>query len=338
MRPRHALLVSGLAFVVLGMPAAGAQDGTDPTGSADPVPATCDGAGHGAGWQDRRSSAPWVDPATLPETIPLPNGFQPEGIVFGYGPVLYAGSLADGAIYAANVLTGEGNLLVEGQAGRVSVGLDFDHRTGRLYVSGGATGAARIYDAATGTELAELQFASEPTFVNDVTVGEDAAWFTDSARPVLYRVPLDDPDAWSEVPLGGEFTFDEEAFNANGIVAADSDALLVVHSGRGELYRVDPATGDATLVDLGGVELTNGDGLVLGKRSLYVIQNRINQVSVVDLADDLSSGEVTNVITSELFRVPTTGDLLGRSLYVVNARFGTEPGPDVDYDVVRVDA
>jgi len=35
-------------------------------------------------------------------------------------------------------------------------------------------------------------------------------------------------------------------------------------------------------------------------------------------------------------RIPTTGDLFGRSLYAVNAGFGTTPGPDLDYDVVRV--
>lgn len=38
-----------------------------------------------------------------PATMALPNGFQPEGIVSGEGTTLYAGSLANGAIYQADV-------------------------------------------------------------------------------------------------------------------------------------------------------------------------------------------------------------------------------------------
>src|SRR4051812_36932743 len=84
------------------------------------------------------------DVADLPEQIALPDGFRPEGMVFGYGPVVYVGSLGGGAIYAANARTGDGNLLVEGDDGRIATGLEFDPLTGRLYVSGGATGAARV--------------------------------------------------------------------------------------------------------------------------------------------------------------------------------------------------
>ncbi|MEV4899566.1 hypothetical protein AB0K48_60640, partial [Nonomuraea sp. NPDC055795] len=42
----------------------------------------------------------------LPETIPLPNGFRPEGIAIGSGPLAYFGSLANGSIYRANLRTG----------------------------------------------------------------------------------------------------------------------------------------------------------------------------------------------------------------------------------------
>jgi hypothetical protein len=34
--------------------------------------------------------------------------------------------------------------------------------------------------------------------------------------------------------------------------------------------------------------------------------------------------------------VPTTITAHGNSIYAVNARFGTPPGPNVDYDVVQV--
>ena len=276
----------------------------------------------------------------LPEQIALPNGFRPEGMVFGYGPVIYVGSLGGGAIYAANALTGEGNLLVEGEDGRIATGLEFDPGTGRLYVSGGATGAARVYDAATGTELADVQLADPaegPTFVNDVALTADAAYFTDSNRPVLHRMALDDPSQITDVPLGDGFTFQEGATNANGIVAVDGGArLILVNTARGELYSVDPISGETALIDLGGADVVNGDGLILKGSTLFVIQNRLNQVAVVQLGDDPARADVVDLLTSELFRVPTTGDLFAHSLYVVNARFGTTPGPDVDYDVVRV--
>src|SRR5438128_2543401 len=87
---------------------------------------------------------------TFPDVIALPNGWLPEGVVTGHGPVIYSGSRANGAIYAANLRTGEGTILVPGQAGRVAVGLSFDARTNYIFVAGGPTGKADVYDAATG--------------------------------------------------------------------------------------------------------------------------------------------------------------------------------------------
>ncbi len=54
------------------------------------------------------------------------------------------------------------------------------------------------------------------------------------------------------LPLTGDWE-QEAGFNANGIaVTPDQQALLVVNSATGLLYRVDPDTGVATQVDLGG--------------------------------------------------------------------------------------
>ena len=76
----------------------------------------------------------------FPATIALPNGWLPEGIVTGRGHVIYSGSRANGAIYAADLRTGEGEVLVPGQPGRAAVGLDFDDRSNFIFVAGGATG------------------------------------------------------------------------------------------------------------------------------------------------------------------------------------------------------
>lgn len=42
----------------------------------------------------------------------------------------------------------------------------------------------------------------------------------------------------------------------------DEKALIIVNELSGELYRVDPESGEATVIDLGGVLLRGGDGLV----------------------------------------------------------------------------
>ncbi|MEE3921790.1 hypothetical protein V2I01_36540 [Micromonospora sp. BRA006-A] len=44
-----------------------------------------------------------------------------------------------------------------------------------------------------------------------------------------------------------------------------------------------PATGVTTTVDVPGTTFVNGDGLLLLGRTLYVVQNRLNQVAVVEL-------------------------------------------------------
>lgn len=280
---------------------------------------------------------------TFPKIIPLPNGFAPEGIVTGYGTELFAGSLVDGSIYRADLRTGEGEVVVTPPEGRVAVGLSFDRRSGLLFVAGGGTGMAFVYDPDTGETAATYTLTTESSFVNDVIVTRRAAYFTDSFRPVIYRLPLGprgelpDAGAVQEITLSGDFVFVPGGFNANGIEAIQNGrALIVVHSSRGELYRVDPATGEATLIDLGGDAVPAGDGILLLGHTLYVVQNQLNQIAVVELASNYLSGDVTQTITDPAFRVPTTIASFGRFLYVVNARFGVTPGPDVEYEVVQV--
>lgn len=280
---------------------------------------------------------------TPPETIVLPSGYQPEGIVAGNGGALYVGSLADGAIYRADAATGEGDVLVAGEAGRVTVGLAYDARTGYLYAAGGATGLAHVFDTAAGTLEQSYTLTPEGTFVNDAIVSGDSVYFTDSNREVLYRLALGEdgalPDgdgAVSEITLSGDFSAEPDAFNANGIEAAEDGTLILVKSVTGELFNVDPEGGESTLIDLGGESVTNGDGILLDGSTLYVVQNRDNRIAVVDLAEDLASGTVSGALTHPDFDVPTTVTSLDGALYAVNARFGTEPTPDTDYAIVRV--
>jgi len=281
----------------------------------------------------------------FPGLIPLPDGFRPEGVVVGKGLDIYAGSLANGSIYRADLRTGQGEIIiVPPQDGIIAVGLSFDRRSNFLFVAGGPAGAGYVYDIETGVMVAEYQLTTEgPTFINDVIVTRSAAYFTDSFRPFFYRIPLGPagelPDAvdFEEIPLTGDF-IPVPGFNANGIDATpNGKSLLIVNSSSGELYHVEPETGIASMVDLGGPNLLgNGDGILLDGMTLYVVQNRLNQVAVVQLDNDLIAGEIVETITSPAFDVPTTITEFGNFLYLVNARFGIPTPGTETYDIVKV--
>lgn len=277
--------------------------------------------------------------SSFPATIPLPNGFQPEGIAIGKGDTFYAGSIPTGAVYAGSLRTGKGNVLVPGVSGHAATGLEYDR--GRLWVSGASTGKAFVYSARTGALLKELQLATDagPTFVNDVVVTPQAAYFTDSSRPVIYGVSKSrsgSPGAVTPITLTGDYQH-VAGFNLNGIDATPSGrTLLTVQSATGKLFTIDPQTGMTRLVDLGGATLPNGDGILLHGRTLYVVQNSLNMIAVVALNRSLTRGVVGRKLTDSDLDVPTTIDRFGKWLYAVNARFGTASGPDAAYQVVRV--
>lgn len=45
-------------------------------------------------------------------------------------------------------------------------------------------------------------------------------------------------------------------------VTDDEKSLIIVNELSGELFKVDPVTGEAALIDLGGALIKGGDGLV----------------------------------------------------------------------------
>jgi hypothetical protein len=275
--------------------------------------------------------------APFPESIPLPTGYQPEGVATR-GSTAYAGSLADGDVVTVNLRSGQVTPLVDNdpEAGRVAVGLAVER--GLVIVAGGPTGRAFVYDAHTGAEVADLELTDPAagTFVNDVVVTGDAAWFTDSFQPQLYRVPLvgggvGEPET---IPLSGPAGDFVVGFNLNGI-EAKSGELIVVNSTKGELYVVEP-DGASRSIDLGGAAVTAGDGLLLIGRRLYVVRNQLNQVDIVELSPALTSGEITGTITSDLFDIPTTAAKHGNRLVLVNARFGIPAPTTAEFDLVQV--
>lgn len=284
-----------------------------------------------------------ADNPVFPTTITLPAGFRPESIAIGVLPLAYFGSMADGSIYRADLVTGQGGLLSPG-SGTQALGLQLDDR-GRLFVAGGTGGDIRVVDTWTGAVLARYQVATPPdTFVNDVVLTSAGAWFTDSRSAVLYHLPigpdgaLPEPEAVVRIPLNGDIAYVPAAFNANGIVRTpDGAGLIIVQSVTGSLFRVDPATGATRQIDLGTETLIDGDGLLLDGSTLYVVQNRSNAIAVITLDNEGTVGTVERRIADPRFDVPATIAAFGGRLYLPNARFGTPPEATTPYSAVAVE-
>ena len=280
----------------------------------------------------------------FPEEISLPTGFQPEGIASGRGSTFFVGSIPTGAVFRGDLRTGDGDVIVPGQEGRSSIGIKVDGKD-RLFVAGGDTGRAFVYDATTGAPLADyLLTSSQPTFVNDVVLTKDAAWFTDSFRAVLYRVPfgaggsLPEASDVSELPLTGDFEL-QEGFNLNGIDAtADGGTLLVVQSNTGLLFSVDPGSGVTDQLELVGGDVSFGDGILLQGTTLFVVQNQLNRIAVIDLEPSFMAGTVVDSLTDPDLDVPTTIARWANLLWAVNARFGIEDPEAAAYSVAQVAA
>jgi sugar lactone lactonase YvrE len=175
-----------------------------------------------------------------------------------------------------------------------------------------------------------------------VVVTKKAAWFTDSRIQQLYAVPLGrhgrlpGQGRVRTLPLTGDLEY-TTGNNLNGIVAARGGRVLVsVQTNTGKLFRINPRTGATREVDLGGAVLTNGDGLLLAGRVLFVVQNRLNQIAVVKLSGSLDRGRLVAELTDPDFDVPTTIAFTAGHLYAVNARFGTAGPQPARYDIVRV--
>ncbi len=286
--------------------------------------------------------------APRPSSIPLPVDFQPEGIAVGEGNTFYVGSLWDGDIYRGDLRSGAGALFVDVE-GRASVGMRVDEARDWLVVAGGPTGHAWVYDTADGSTVADLVLDTSGTgLINDVAITRDALYFTNTFAPLIYRVPVHADGSFGAtqpITVTGPASA-VGGFGLNGIDSTHRGWLIVNHTDLGILALVDPATGESKAIPLTGPPLVPGtlDGLQLEGRTVWAVQNFANSVARVRLSPDLTSGEVVEVITSDLFRVPTTVARHGSTLALVNGRFdlgfpppfGPGAPPGTDFDVVQI--
>jgi len=269
--------------------------------------------------------------------IALPDGFQPESVTVA-GSLAYFGSLADGSILAVDLRDGS-KQLVSPACGVPAGGLRLDGR-GRLFVTGGFSGTARVVDAAGGEIIASYRLSGQPSLVADVLLTPTAAWFTDAFNPVLYRLALG-PEG--ELPgeggierlaLGGDLVYGQ-GFNVLGIERTpDGTGILIAHCDAGQLFKVDTESGHAGAVPIDGGTIAGADGLFVSGSTLYAALGGKNAVAVVELDGMASRGRLIRKITNAGFDVPTAAVVHGDRLYVVNSRLGTtEATPQTEYTV-----
>jgi sugar lactone lactonase YvrE len=202
-----------------------------------------------------------------------------------------------------------------------------------------------------------------PWYINDVTLTDDSAVFSDSFAPRLWSIPRfhygNGPPPVTFYDLGAPFAALPGQFKANGVAAmpvgdamggsADSGrTVLLANLHEGNLYKVDmpPSKrrgfGLKRLIGLeGGARLTKialppveGKRLLLDGlwfeqdgHTLYAADNFHNRVVELQLGLNATSAAVTCVIAPKQYRVPTTlavtGEGAGRVLWAVNAHLTT---------------
>jgi sugar lactone lactonase YvrE len=294
----------------------------------------------------------------FPDRVYVLNGSASEGFAIGKGPVAYNSS-PDGSIYKVDLRSGQGEVLAEVQdpADCFKLGMRVDDRTNYLFVAGCVYGNAFVYDADTGALIMEYQLNKSPEFglVNDLTITNDAVYFTDSFRPVLYRLPLSkngevplDTGAATEIPLPAEFRLDsanDDCCGGNGIVATpDGKTLIVGHSSLSRLYRVDTATGDVDQIVVDKPLTGFLDGIAMRGHTLYIMTpydfpgppEFIDGIQVVELDKGNRTGILVDTLADPDLDGVASGAIFGSSLYVNNARYTTFPSPDAQYWLTKL--
>jgi sugar lactone lactonase YvrE len=273
--------------------------------------------------------------------IVLPGASSAEGIAGGRGATFFAGDLFRGDIFRGDFQRGTAELFIDVPDGRMAVGMALDRARRLLFVAGGFTGQAYVYDTRTRATVASYQFGDpQASVINDVAVTRRGAWFTDSKQAKLFFVPMSragELRPFRTLALSGPAADTSGEFNLNGIrAAAGGKTLIVAHSANGTLHTVDTRTGESATI--AGISVPSVDGIVLQGRRLWAVQNS-NRVTRIRLSPRLRAGVVERIITSERFQVPATATRHGRWLAVVNAKFDTGIPPTADqYEVVLVRA
>jgi hypothetical protein len=254
---------------------------------------------------------------------------NPEGIASAGFGTFFVGATGDGTIYRGTLGNPNVTEFIAGGTGKSAIGLKVAR--GRLYVAGGATGDITVYDLFSRHQVA-LFSTGAGGFLNDLVVLANGDVFvTDSFRPTLWHVTAAQVRAGNGTPeaisLAPEIVYTAGAFNVNGIVALDARTLIVVQSNTGTLFRIDLARRGRQIRALDGDPVAGGDGMLLDRGRLVVVQGDPAQLTFVQLDRRASRGTVVAHLTDPTLRGPSTVARSGNRFLVVNADFATSTPP-----------
>jgi hypothetical protein len=278
------------------------------------------------------------DSDDIAPVIRLDGARGAEGIAAAGSTKFFAGDLVTGDIYRGDIRKDKATRFIDAPKGRVAVGMKADRHNDLLFVAGGPTGQAYVYNTDNGKTVRTYQLTKKEAFINDVALTDKGAWFTNSRRAELYFIPVDDDGDLGSVrtlALKGPAADTSKQFNLNGIAySSDARRLVVAHSGNAALYTVSPRTGASTAIK--GVKVPNVDGVLVKGSTVWAVQNMSNQISRLRVNFHESTAKLREVIKSARFNIPTTAALFDDTLAAVNAKFGVPNAKT--FEVVTVDA
>ncbi|MGW5720716.1 hypothetical protein ACWEVP_31400 [Amycolatopsis sp. NPDC003865] len=275
------------------------------------------------------------------KVIVLPGATSAEGITAAGGGDYYTGDLVAGTIFRENLGRGTAKRFIEAPPGTTAAGVDLDRRHDLLFVAGGNGGKAYVYNVRTKAKVADFTFGDPRTsYVNDVAVTPQGAWFTDSYHPQLFFVPVIDgvPGSPRTLPLSGPGAGGAPGdFFMNDIIATPSgDTLLVAATTPGKVYTINPGSGVSK--EIAGVTAPSVVSLVLEGHRLWAVQLD-DKITRWCLDGGLGHGRPDGTITDPLFDQPVSAAKVGNRLAVVNSHiYSGYPPTSPTYEVLLVGA
>ena len=140
-------------------------------------------------------------------------------------------------------------------------------------------------------------------------------YVTDSFRPTLWHVTAEQVRAGAGTPQALDVSaipYEAGEFNLNGIVAKGNRKLVVVDTNSGKLFRIalgDRGTAIRAIDEITGATVPGGDGMLLDRGRLVVVQGDPAQLSFLKLRDGArrAGSSARRRATSSAARRPSTG-------------------------------
>lgn len=216
-----------------------------------------------------------------------------------------------------------------------SVGIHADEKSHTLYVTNVDNGVAArtrpetafklseiiAYDLSTGKRKFKVDLAKlnpgQPNFINDMTMDNAGnLYVTNSFSPIIFKI---DKNHKASVFVRND-NWTGEGFNLNGIVYHPGGYLIVAHSGKGLLYKIDLKNPNNIQTIKITEPLPGVDGLILSdKNELVAILNKSSRILKITTHDNWSSATVVGSRDSVL-PFPTTGVQIKDKYYILNGK------------------